>query len=104
MSLEEITARVKRKFESLFQDDLITLVLFGSQARGEATPESDIDVLVVLRDKQIRDSKREEVIDFIADLCLELGVLVSCVYVSKAQFENEKSPLLLNVRREGIVL
>jgi predicted nucleotidyltransferase len=104
MSLEEITARVKRKFENLFQDDLITLVLFGSQARGEATPESDIDVLVVLRDKQIRDNKREEVIDFIADLCLEFGVLVSCVYVSKAQFETEKSPLLLNVRREGIVL
>jgi uncharacterized protein len=58
----------KEKFVSLFQDDLISLVLFGSQARGDATSDSDIDILVVLKEKQQRDSKREEVIDFITDL------------------------------------
>jgi predicted nucleotidyltransferase len=104
LCLNEIKFRVKQKFQSLFRDDLITLVLFGSQARGDATTESDIDVLVVLKNKQLRNSKRDEVLDFIGDLCLEFGVLVSCVYVSQAQFETEKSPLLLNIRREGIVL
>lgn len=104
LCLNEIKSRVKQKFESLFADSLITLVLFGSQARGDATAQSDIDVLVVLKDKQIRNTKREEILDFIGDLCLEFGILVSCVYVSQAQFETEKSPLLLNIRREGIVL
>lgn len=104
LCLNEIKSRVKQQFQGLFQDDLITLVLFGSQARGDATADSDIDVLVVLKNKQIRQNKREEVLDFIGDLCLEFGVLVSCVYVSQAQFETEKSPLLLNIRREGIVL
>ena len=103
-SLKQITTRVKEKFTSLFQDDLISLVLFGSQARGDAMSDSDIDILVVLREKQLRDSKREAVIDFIADICLEFGVLVSCIYVSKVQFDDEKSPLLINIRREGIVL
>jgi len=102
--LNEIKSRVKQQFQDFFQDDLITLVLFGSQARGDATADSDIDVLVVLKNKQIRQSKREEVLDFIGDLCLEFGVLVSCVYVSQVQFETEKSPLLLNIRREGIIL
>jgi len=104
LCLNEIKSRVKQKLKSLFKDNLIALVLFGSQARGDATVESDVDVLVVLKNKQVRQSKREEVLDFIVDLCFEFGVLVSFVYVSQAQFETEKSPLLLNVRREGIVL
>lgn len=82
----EIIKRVKEKFVALFQDNLISLVLFGSQARGNATADSDIDILVVLKEKQQRDSKREEIIDFIADLCLEFEVLVSCVYISESQF------------------
>jgi len=104
LSLKEITAIVKQKFQAIFQDDLITLVLFGSQARGDANLESDIDILVVLKEKNNRDKKREAILDFIFDVSLEFGVLVSCVYVSQAQFEQEKSPLLLNIRREGIVL
>ena len=104
LCLNEIKSRVKQKLHNLFKDDLIALVLFGSQARGDATVESDVDVLVVLKNKQVRQSKREEVLDFIVDLCFEFGVLVSFIYVSQVQFETEKSPLLLNVRREGIVL
>jgi hypothetical protein len=37
-------------------------------------------------------------------LCLEYEVLISCVYVSEAQFNQEKSPLLLNIEREGIIV
>ncbi|MEL6222113.1 MAG: nucleotidyltransferase domain-containing protein, partial [Cyanobacteria bacterium J06627_8] len=33
----------------LYGQQLEELILFGSHARGEATPESDIDVLVVLK-------------------------------------------------------
>ena len=32
-----------------YGDDLVSVVLFGSLARGEAKPESDIDVLIVVR-------------------------------------------------------
>ena len=31
-------------------DELIALVLYGSVARGEARPESDVDLLIILRD------------------------------------------------------
>ena len=33
-----------------YQDQLIAVILFGSQARGDATPDSDFDVLVILKD------------------------------------------------------
>ena len=40
----------------------------------------------------------------ISDLCLEYEVLISCVYVSEPQFNQEKSLLLLNIEREGIIV
>ncbi|MBD2152712.1 nucleotidyltransferase domain-containing protein [Pseudanabaena sp. FACHB-1277] len=33
-----------------YSDRLIAMILFGSQARGDATPDSDFDVLIVLKD------------------------------------------------------
>lgn len=102
--LEEILTRVKQKFQEVYQDNLMSLVLFGSQARGDAKPDSDIDVLVVLKEKNTQDDRHKKMIDFISDLCIEYGVLVSCVYVSESQFKQEKSPLLLNIHQEGILL
>ncbi|NEN89209.1 MAG: nucleotidyltransferase domain-containing protein [Okeania sp. SIO3H1] len=103
-NLAEILTRLKQEFQQIYQDNLISLVLFGSQARGDAKPDSDIDVLVVLKEKITLDNKRQKIIEFISDICIEYGVLVSCVYVSEYQFKQEKSPLLLNIHQEGIFL
>ncbi|OZH53478.1 DNA polymerase beta [Hydrocoleum sp. CS-953] len=103
-NLAEIMARVKQEFQHIYQDNFISLVLFCSQARGDAKPDSDIDVLVVLKETTTLDNKHQKIIEFISDICIEYGVLVSCVYVSESQFQQEKSPLLLNIHQEGIFL
>ncbi|MEB3188867.1 MAG: nucleotidyltransferase domain-containing protein [Snowella sp.] len=46
-SLKTILARLKRELKSHYGDRLKQLIMFGSQARGDAHPDSDIDVLVV---------------------------------------------------------
>ena len=38
----------------------------------------------------------------VVDVSLENDVTVACVFVSEDQFENERCPLLMNVRCEGI--
>jgi predicted nucleotidyltransferase len=48
--------RFKTVLESLLADNLISLRLFGSRARGEGTDESDLDVLIVLREKTGRSA------------------------------------------------
>jgi predicted nucleotidyltransferase len=45
--LADILPGLCRRFEVLYSERLVRMVLFGSQARGDAQPEPDIDVLVV---------------------------------------------------------
>jgi predicted nucleotidyltransferase len=90
--------------EAIYGERLVRLVLFGSQARGDTEPGSDIDVLVVLQGIVSPCEEIARTINDVADISLAYNEVVSCVFVSQEQFERERSPLLLNVRREGVLL
>ncbi len=47
---QQILNKFKRKLLANYKDELISLVLFGSVARGTTRKESDIDVLIILKD------------------------------------------------------
>jgi len=100
--LQNLLAELRRRFEALYGPRLVRLMLFGSQARGEAEPGSDIDVLVVLEGPVRLGEEIRRSLDGVAELSLENNVVFSCVFVSRDRFENELSPLLINVRREGV--
>ncbi len=87
-----------------YQDQLDQVILFGSQARQQATPDSDIDVLIVLNDPVDPSAELRRTSHFIADLCLEHNLLISRLFLSRSRFETENSPLLRNIRQEGIAL
>jgi predicted nucleotidyltransferase len=75
----------------------------SAYSRNEAQENSDIDLLVVLNDKQISPYKE---IDFTNDLVfsymLNYENQISIVPTTKQQFEQQESPLLLNIRKDGI--
>ena len=102
--IQGILDQFKQEIYQIYQDNLSQLILFGSQARGSAKPDSDIDVLIVLKSSIKDKTKYQQVINLISDLCLEYELLISCVYVNESQFNTEKSPLLINIHKEGIKL
>ena len=95
-----------------FPDQLQRLILFGSQARGDATAGSDIDVLVVVSWGEERlpggfyaapfsAPRWQAIVDMARDISLEHGVYISPLVISEQRF-HELSPVIKRAKEEGI--
>jgi len=92
----------KQKAQELYGDRLDQVLLFGSQARGEATEASDVDLMVVLGGPVDRFAEIDRMGEITWEIDMEHDVLLSVVPVAKRDFEHGNSALLRNVRREGV--
>jgi len=102
--LRTILAELRRRLEALYGPRLVQLMLYGSQARGDAEPGSDIDVLVVLKGPVSPGKEIDRTIEIVSGLSLEYDEAICCVFVPEDRYQTERSPLLINVRREGVGL
>ncbi|TEU19002.1 MAG: HEPN domain-containing protein [Anaerolineales bacterium] len=95
----------KEKLLAALPDQVRDIILFGSKARGDGYPESDIDLLVVLENptkEQIND-----VCNVTTDILFDKGIDLSAITFSRKEIErlcNLGTPLVQNVTREGIVI
>jgi predicted nucleotidyltransferase len=98
-----ILAELRVRLVEVYGDRMVHLVLFGSQARGDAVVGSDIDVLIVLRGGVEPWTEISRTSDIAAEISLRHDVVVSRVFVSLDRYLEERTPLLMNVRREGVL-
>ncbi len=75
-ALDEFTRTVRARLGQ----NLVTLTLFGSRARGDAAPDSDIDVLVVVTERRL------EAEDLVLDIAFDVN-LAHDVYISPRVIE-----------------
>jgi predicted nucleotidyltransferase len=102
--LQRILRNLRRELSGVLGDQLQAVILYGSQARRQASPNSDIDVLVVVRDDSDYAGLIRRTSTVVADLSLQHDVVISRAFVSNERFEREQTPFLLNVRREGVTV
>ena len=81
-------------------------ILFGSEARGEARFDSDIDLLILLEGEKLTLAQEEAITLPLYELELKTGVAISPRVMLKKLWENRpfKTPFYVNVVNEGIVL
>lgn len=105
MKIENILKEFKRQVAGLYGQRLKKVVLYGSYARGHANDgHSDIDLAIVLAGAVDPCEEIDRMADIFTELNLEHNVLIAVYPVSESDFEKVESPLLINVRKEGITV
>ena len=79
------------------------IILFGSVARGEARPESDIDLLILADSEDLSYNDRTAITDSLYDIELETGILISPLVYTQKQWDNRpfNTPFYINIINEG---
>ena len=101
--IKKILHELKKGLVDIYGDQLQAVYLFGSFARGEGKlPDSDIDVMIVLKREFDYWKTYERASNLIADVSLENDVVVSAKLASETKYTESKWPLYINVRKEGV--
>lgn len=90
---------------AIFDTQVIRIVLYGSYARGMNTPESDVDVALLLNGSLNRETENK-LSDLVVDLNLKYDKVFSVIDIDYAVFQKWENvtPFYRNVNKEGIVL
>jgi predicted nucleotidyltransferase len=90
------------RFSALYAQRQYELVLFGSYARGDFSDGSDIDLLLLLDQVSDPQAERERYFPIVCDLSLKYDTVISVVSMDRDTYQTKKTPLILNVLREGV--
>jgi len=97
-----LVRRLKGRLADVYGDRLAGVVLFGSYARGDAGPDSDVDLLVLLEGPVERWAETARLADLAYGVELETGLLLSLIPRTTAEYRAAETPLLCNVHAEGV--
>jgi predicted nucleotidyltransferase len=99
---------LKKQLLEELHDAIVSIIFFGSRRRGEFTPDSDIDVLIIIKEKDRQLINRIfEIADDIERNILSYRFSFSLHIQSKqeyAKFKELKSPFVSEIEREGDVV
>jgi len=97
-----VLKRIKAALAVTFGSRFRGVVLYGSEARGEAASDSDIDVLVLLTGPVTLGQDLRAIIHTLYPLQLEIGRSIDALPVDIAVYEAGEFALYRNAKREGI--
>ncbi|MBK9508570.1 MAG: nucleotidyltransferase domain-containing protein [Cytophagaceae bacterium] len=103
--IKPILVSFKKEVQNILGENLQDVILFGSYARGENSSESDIDLLMVLKNQE---KSKVEYWNILGDTILKYDLLYnklfSVKFASKKQYLNSQMPFYSELRKDGILI
>lgn len=99
-----IVGEYRALLTEILGEELESVVLYGSQARGDAVEGSDIDVLCVMRGPFNYGDLIRRTSDAAARISLKCDVVISTAFVSSEDYQTRQTPFLMNVRKEAVAI
>jgi predicted nucleotidyltransferase len=100
---DPVLVKFRAALNELYGDRIERVVLFGSQARGDARPDSDYDVAVFLKDLDDRWAELDRLANLRVSFLDETGAFFDAKPYPATAYR-EHSSLMREIRREGIDL
>ena len=97
-----LLAELRSAVEELYGANLVGIHLFGSYARRQATRDSDVDVLLVLREVGDYGTEVRRVSDLLSRVSLQYGKTIAPVFVDANRFSAAADSFMANVAREAV--
>ncbi|MFB6145699.1 MAG: nucleotidyltransferase domain-containing protein [Candidatus Nanohaloarchaea archaeon] len=89
--------KFREKVSEDLEEEVDKIVLFGSVARREEDSESDVDILVVVKDREIK----EKIFDISYSIMLDYDIYISPKVVDQEEFDEIKnSPFMQEIQKE----
>ena len=92
----------KEQLQAIYSGRLREMILFGSYARGDYTKGSDIDLLMLLDEMPDSAAERDRYLPILCNLSLKHDTVVSLIPMCHTTYYHNKTPLILNVHKEGV--
>lgn len=97
-----LARRMREGLSEIYRKRLRGVFLYGSRARGEQGPDSDVDILIVLDRVGLYGEELERTSKLASDLSLDAGVIVSRTFASEVDWQTGAKPFLVSARAEAI--
>jgi len=100
----EILKEFKSNLKNLYRDKLSKVILYGSYARGEQTEDSDVDIAIVLKGVFRSFEEIDRMTAIAGSIDLKYNILLSLHPISEEDYESCKTPLLINIHEEKVII
>jgi predicted nucleotidyltransferase len=101
---DPVLRRFRAALDEIYGKRIERVVLFGSRARGDAREDSDYDIAVFLKDLTDRWRELDRLADLGTEILEETGEFIHAMPYRAGSYNDERSPLMHEIRADGVDL